>query len=329
MREPYAGRLGLDQPHQGLVDDGDRVVAHRQPEGALRGGRVELVLELERRSHQAYGVLHLGQQVAREGSELVVAAGADQELVVEAAPQPRQCRAHRGLAQLEALAGAGHVALLEEDLQREQEVEIGAAECHLRVPSRCVWWPSLWCTCEGTAAWRRRQPAARAARADRGAQPHARRRADDDEPAGDERGAGAAAQAVRRRAAGAGGARVRADAAGRGAAAGRRRGGRGGGGAAGQPARLRRGDEHEAVHGEHVGVRDDRARRAADEGLRRAGAGLHAGAGPPRRTARPGRDPADAARPGGRADRVRVPGPHPADLHRRAGLPGRRATTRG
>ena len=50
IAEPYAGSRRPHEPDQRLVHDGDRVVAHRQPEGALAGRRVELVLEVQGRA---------------------------------------------------------------------------------------------------------------------------------------------------------------------------------------------------------------------------------------------------------------------------------------
>ena len=47
-----------------------------------------------------------------------------------------------------------------------------------------------------------------------------------------------------------------------------------------QPARVRPVLEHQAVHGEHVGVRDDRARGAADRLLAEQAPGCRGGAGP-------------------------------------------------
>jgi len=80
--------------------------------------------------HQPQRVLHLRQQVAGERRQLVVPAGPDQELVVEPAPQPRQRRAHRRLAELEPLPGPGHVALFQEDLERQQQVEVRPSQRH-------------------------------------------------------------------------------------------------------------------------------------------------------------------------------------------------------
>ena len=62
---------------------------------------------------------------------------ADQQLVVEVLAQPGQRAAHRRLAHRHPLAGVGEVALLEQRVQREQQVGVDLAQPLLHPTSSC------------------------------------------------------------------------------------------------------------------------------------------------------------------------------------------------
>ncbi len=77
-----------------------------------------------------------GPQLLAERGQLEPAAGAHEQLVVEVLAQPGERAAHRRLAHRHPGAGVGEVALLEQRVQREQQVGVDLAQrvghgCHL------------------------------------------------------------------------------------------------------------------------------------------------------------------------------------------------------
>ena len=69
-----------------------------------------------------------GRSSLAERGQLEAAAAADEQLVVEVLAQPGQRAAHRRLAHRHPLAGVGEVALLQQRVQREQQVGVDLAQ---------------------------------------------------------------------------------------------------------------------------------------------------------------------------------------------------------
>lgn len=74
------------------------------------------------------------EQGPPESGEFVLSADAGEQLVVEVAAQPGQGRAHRGLAEPDALPGPGDVAFLQQGAQGQDEIEIEARQMHSASP---------------------------------------------------------------------------------------------------------------------------------------------------------------------------------------------------
>ena len=115
---PGGNALGApgDLRHQHCRD----VVRHHYPELAPRGPGIEIRAAVERGlgAHQqlAYRLRKTGAQRRR----YQIAPHLGQYRVVEVAAQPRQRTAHRRLAQVDALAGAGGVLLGQQCIERYQ-----------------------------------------------------------------------------------------------------------------------------------------------------------------------------------------------------------------
>jgi len=78
----------------------------------------------------AQRALALVEQGRRERGERVVPTVAGEQLVAEVAAQPAERGAHGGLAQPDALPGPGDVALVEQRVQRDEQVEVDAGQVH-------------------------------------------------------------------------------------------------------------------------------------------------------------------------------------------------------
>ncbi len=89
-----------------------------------RALRAEQILDLlDARAHGP-------RELRGERGRLEVAADPNEQLVVEDMSQPREDAAHRGLAQMQALARARHVALDQQSVERDKEVQIELAQVH-------------------------------------------------------------------------------------------------------------------------------------------------------------------------------------------------------
>ena len=75
--------------------------------------------------------------------QFVSGADPDQQFVVELPPEPAQRRTHRGLADPDAGTGPGHIAFLQQRVQRHQQVQVSRQECS--------WWDTapLMCRDDG------------------------------------------------------------------------------------------------------------------------------------------------------------------------------------
>ena len=127
VAQPYPGSAALE-----LIE----VEGGEQGEGAVHAGDDELplrTLRVEGRGLQQ-GVeaeqdgLQLLLQCQGAGSGIQAIGGADEEGIVEGLPQPSQGLADRGLAQMQAAGGPAAVALLQQHLQYDEQVEIGAGQ---------------------------------------------------------------------------------------------------------------------------------------------------------------------------------------------------------
>src|SRR5690606_30469946 len=97
-------------------------------------GRREARLRIEQLLQLQHALMNPPGYAGRELGQLEIAADADEQLVVESLPQPRQHPAHRGLTHEETLRRARDVAFLQQRIEREQEVEIELPEIHSIVP---------------------------------------------------------------------------------------------------------------------------------------------------------------------------------------------------
>lgn len=112
------------------AEHGDGVVGGEQRELAFLLVRDEVGPAAEDPFQQVTGGGGAVEQGVAEGGQLILAADAGQQLVVEVAAQAGQSRAHRGLAQPDALAGARDVALLQQCAQGQNEVEVETGQIH-------------------------------------------------------------------------------------------------------------------------------------------------------------------------------------------------------
>ncbi len=128
--QPDTGGLLVHDPGEFGAEDGDGVVGRQEFELAALLGRVEVRLAGEEPLQQVVGGGHAVEEHLAEGGEFVVAADAGQQVVVEVTAQAGERRTHRRLAEADALPGTGHVALLQEGAQGDDEVEVQATEIH-------------------------------------------------------------------------------------------------------------------------------------------------------------------------------------------------------
>jgi hypothetical protein len=86
-----------------------------------------------------YGADRLDQGLPHRG-ELVDPPVPDQQRVAEEPPQPGQRGTHRGLADADRLGGPGDVPLLQQRIQRDDEVQVhppqGIRDIHTTHPAR-------------------------------------------------------------------------------------------------------------------------------------------------------------------------------------------------
>jgi hypothetical protein len=100
----------------------------RQPkrEAHRRAGRIEILREVQRALDAGQGLGQRRRQFQRARGRLQAGCAAHEQLVLQQQPQTRQRRAHRGLGAADAHPGARHVALADQGVEGDQQVEVYA-----------------------------------------------------------------------------------------------------------------------------------------------------------------------------------------------------------
>ena len=120
---PALHRLG-----ERLAHHHDRVVGHDEGELAVGGPLVELGGSREQPLRGRANRLDLLRELLAERREHVLAVLADQQLVAEVPPQPRQRRAGGGLSHAKPLRRARDATLPDKLAQRDKQVEVQVRE---------------------------------------------------------------------------------------------------------------------------------------------------------------------------------------------------------
>jgi hypothetical protein len=82
----------------------------------------------QQRAQAVHHVRQLGAELLGAARQHVAGRGAHEQLVLEEAAQAAERAAHRGLAEPDATGGDGDVALVQERVERDQEVEVDGGE---------------------------------------------------------------------------------------------------------------------------------------------------------------------------------------------------------
>jgi hypothetical protein len=125
--ERRAGLEVVDEPGQDRVFD---VVRRGDGERHLRRGRVERAGLLHQPADVGEHLLHRRGELQAFRGRQHPSGGAQQQRVPEERAQPRERGAHRGLRQAEPRRGPGHVALAEERVERDQQVQVDRSDIH-------------------------------------------------------------------------------------------------------------------------------------------------------------------------------------------------------
>ncbi len=120
--------------HQGLQQQEHHIVAGRDAEGPDLGRRYEAAARVQQVLDALQLRTKLGRQLLGKRRQLELAADPHQELVLEQVPEAGQGPAHRRLAEPHPLAGAGHVPLDQQGVERDQEVQIELGKVHRSPP---------------------------------------------------------------------------------------------------------------------------------------------------------------------------------------------------
>ncbi len=128
--QPDARGLLVHDPGQFGAEDRDGVVGREQLELPPLPGGIEVRLAGEEAFQHVVRRGGAVQKDLAEGGQLVVATDPREQVVVEVAAQAGQGRAHRGLAEADALPGTGDVAFLEKRPQGDDEIEVQTTEIH-------------------------------------------------------------------------------------------------------------------------------------------------------------------------------------------------------
>jgi len=70
------------------------------------------------------------RQLDRERCELEVAADAHEQLVLKCMPQPRKDATHRRLTEKQPFAGARDIALAQQHVERDEQIQVELARIH-------------------------------------------------------------------------------------------------------------------------------------------------------------------------------------------------------
>ncbi|GAA4311702.1 hypothetical protein GCM10023162_17330 [Klenkia terrae] len=132
--QPQTGpRRGLGQQRgQRVAEHGDAVVAEQHVELAGGAGRVEGRLGAEDSVHRLQRQPGLQLQLLGQRGQPVLVADPGEQLVAEVPAQLGQGRRQRRLGQPQLTGGAGHAALVQERVQRDQQVEVQVGHVHPR-----------------------------------------------------------------------------------------------------------------------------------------------------------------------------------------------------
>ncbi len=125
-----AGSLLVHDAGEFGAEDRDGVVGGDQLELPGLDRRVEVGLAGEQALQDVVSRRGAVEEDLSEGGEFIVPAHPREQVVVEVAAQPGQGGAHGGLAEPDALSGAGDVALLQERTQCDDEVEVQTGQVH-------------------------------------------------------------------------------------------------------------------------------------------------------------------------------------------------------
>lgn len=110
-------------------------IGHHKGELALRVGGFEGGAGLEDPVRRAERVRRVRGQALGQRGELVRVPHSGEQFVAEVAAQPGQRGTHGGLAQPQPLSRPRHTALLQQRVQRQQQVQI---QTHVARPPRTI-----------------------------------------------------------------------------------------------------------------------------------------------------------------------------------------------
>src|ERR1700728_1354464 len=134
--EADAGGLGRDVLQYRREQAGDGLLGHDHREIALRGRRREPRLGCECGLYQSQRLAYRLDQRLASRCQLEVPADTIEQRVIEVVTQLVERRTHRGLRHKYLLGRACHVLLTQQDIERNQQVEIKAMELHATALAR-------------------------------------------------------------------------------------------------------------------------------------------------------------------------------------------------
>jgi hypothetical protein len=129
-REPRPRRPRLEEVHQPGQDRELDVVRCGDREGALGAGGIERARLLDEPDDLAEHLSHRRDQRLPLGGGQHPAGGAQEQRIAKERAQPAERRAHRRLREVQPARRARDVALAQERVQRDQQVEVDRADIH-------------------------------------------------------------------------------------------------------------------------------------------------------------------------------------------------------
>ena len=106
------------------------VVAHRERQMPSRRRRVESRLRPQRAANFQQNVPHGVDEPVGDRRQHHLAADRHQQFVPEMMAEPGEGAAHGRLAQIQPVAGAGHVPLGQQRIERDEQIQIEQVQIH-------------------------------------------------------------------------------------------------------------------------------------------------------------------------------------------------------
>ena len=110
--------------------DLDQIVRRHDPKPPFSGRGFETRPSVQGDANALQDFSYLGRETQSQRSRLHAAADGRQQIIAEVLPQAAQGAAHGRLTQVQAICGARDAALLDQRIERDEQIQIQFLEVH-------------------------------------------------------------------------------------------------------------------------------------------------------------------------------------------------------